>query len=200
MNITKLRKRPVVTAVLTAANILLFFICELRGGSGNSQVMRQMGAMIIPSPVSVRACLRLFTSLFLHFGFTHLMNNMVSLFVMGSFLEERTGHIRFLVIYLAGGLAGNLVSWYWYASRGEAVISAGASGAISALLGAAAAMTLLRKKEMRGVSIPRVLIAAALVVAPRPDAGIDLAAHAGGLAAGTLLMLLSEHLRSFFRY
>lgn len=193
-------RRHAVTVFLISLNILIFFICELRGGSGNHTVMRQMGAMVIPCDFSASSCLRLFTSLFLHFGFTHLMSNMVSLYVMGSFLEERTGHLRFLVLYLAGGIAGNLVSWYWYTATGETVISAGASGAISSLLGATAAMTLLRKKEMRGISLPRLLIAVLLVMIPRSDASIDLAAHIGGLAAGMILTPLTYLPKPFSRY
>ena len=183
-------RRNFVTFLLVGINILLFLVCELLGGSMNTDTMVKMGAMVTPSAFSLRECWRLLASAFLHFGFSHLLNNMVSLCAIGSFLEERIGHIRFLVLYLGGALIGNLVSWLWYTRTDTVTISAGASGAVCALLGAVAALVLFREKETRGISIPRMLLAVILVVLPRAGANVDLAAHAGGLAGGFLLMPL----------
>ena len=189
MRRTSLRPNT-VTLLLTGINILLFFICEGMGGSTNTAVMLRMGAMVTPSAFSLAECWRLLASAFLHFGFGHLFNNMVALFVMGSFLEPRIGHIRFLILYLWGAVFGNLVSWQWYTHMNEVTISVGASGAISALLGAVAALALFRRNEMRGISLPRLILAVILVVLPGTNGGVDLAAHAGGLAGGFFLMPL----------
>ena len=183
-------RRTPVTCLLIAANLVLFLLCELQGGSGSYTVMQRMGAIVTPAPFAPDLYWRLLASMFLHFGFTHLFSNMVSLYVLGSFLEERISHIRVLLVFLFGGIGGNLISWWWYTRLGSPSVSAGASGAVSALLGAIAALTLLGKKEMRGISLPRLAFAVILVVLPRSDASIDLAAHAGGLLCGFLLMAL----------
>ena len=103
-------RRTPATFLLILANIAVFLVCELLGGSENYDVMNRMGAVVTPTGFSPDLCLRLIAAMFLHFGFTHLFNNMVSLFVMGTFLEERIGRLRFLTVYLLGGTAGNVVS------------------------------------------------------------------------------------------
>ena len=51
--------------------------------------------------------------LFLHFGFDHLMNNMVVLLFVGNRLETELGKIKYLFVYLAGGLCGSIASALW---------------------------------------------------------------------------------------
>jgi membrane associated rhomboid family serine protease len=78
--------------------------------------------------------LSVLTSMFLHAGWLHLLGNMLFLFVFGNNVEERLGHLRFLLFYLAGGA----VAAYGFAlaDPGSAVPLVGASGAVSAVLGA----------------------------------------------------------------
>ena len=71
---------------------------------------------------------RLFTSMFLHFGFEHLMNNMFILGVIGWNLELEIGKWKYLAVYLLSGLMGNLLSAWMDIQTGEYAISAGASG------------------------------------------------------------------------
>ena len=75
---------------------------------------------------------RLFTAAFLHYGPLHLGMNMLALFLIGSVVEQALGHLRFLALYLAAGLAG---------SAGALLLTpnaptVGASGAIFGVLGA----------------------------------------------------------------
>jgi membrane associated rhomboid family serine protease len=78
--------------------------------------------------------LSVLTSMFLHAGWLHLLGNMLFLFVFGNNVEERLGHLRFLLFYLAGGA----IAAYGFAlaDPGSAVPMVGASGAVSAVLGA----------------------------------------------------------------
>mgnify|MGYP000343862201 FL=1 len=64
--------------------------------------------------------------MFLHFGIEHLINNMLVLFVLGSRLERVIGKLRFIVIYLAGGMTGSVLSLVWDLRQGEYAVSAGA--------------------------------------------------------------------------
>ena len=77
---------------------------------------------------------RLLTSLFLHGGFAHILGNMFFLYVFGDNIEDRMGHVTFLVFYLLGGVAATLAHGLFMTTSEVPMI--GASGAISAVLGA----------------------------------------------------------------
>ena len=76
----------------------------------------------------------LITSMFLHGGWLHLIGNMVFLWVFGDNVEAVMGHFGYLIFYLAGGLAATAAHIFF--NPGSSVPSVGASGAISAALGA----------------------------------------------------------------
>jgi rhomboid family protein len=76
----------------------------------------------------------LITSQFVHAGWLHLIGNMLFLFVAGTALEDRWGHVRFLVFYLVGGAVAALAFDATY--TGDSIPLVGASGAIAALMGA----------------------------------------------------------------
>ena len=67
----------------------------------------QRGALI-PALVAGGEWWRLLSSMFLHSGFIHLALNMISLYFLGSFVEEAFGRSRYLALYLLGGIAGGL--------------------------------------------------------------------------------------------
>jgi membrane associated rhomboid family serine protease len=74
------------------------------------------------------------TSLFLHGGLWHLLGNLLSLFVFGPNIEDRFGHVRFLLVYLACGLAAGITQIAF--SAGSEIPIVGASGAIAGVMGA----------------------------------------------------------------
>lgn len=74
--------------------------------------------------------------MFLHFGIEHLFGNMLTLIFLGDLLEKMIGKFRFILIYFLGGTAGNLLSLAKEMITGNYAISAGASGAIFAVVGA----------------------------------------------------------------
>jgi membrane associated rhomboid family serine protease len=75
-----------------------------------------------------------FASMFLHAGWLHLLGNMLFLFVFGRSIEDRYGHVKFLLIYFLCGLAAAVTHIYFNA--GSRVPTIGASGAIAGILGA----------------------------------------------------------------
>ena len=77
---------------------------------------------------------RLLTSMFLHGGVVHILGNMFFLWVFGDNIEDRLGHVGFLIFYLVGGVLATLVHGLF--SLASAVPMIGASGAVSAVLGA----------------------------------------------------------------
>jgi membrane associated rhomboid family serine protease len=76
----------------------------------------------------------IFASMFLHGGWLHLIGNMLFLFVFGRSIEDRYGHLKFLLIYFLSGLIAAMTHIFFNASSRLPTI--GASGAIAGILGA----------------------------------------------------------------
>jgi membrane associated rhomboid family serine protease len=76
----------------------------------------------------------LFTNMFLHGGWFHIISNMWALWIFGDNVEDRMGHFRFFIFYILCGLAANLVHYYFNQLAPVPVI--GASGAIAGVMGA----------------------------------------------------------------
>jgi membrane associated rhomboid family serine protease len=76
----------------------------------------------------------LFTSQFLHGGWLHILGNMLFLWIFGNNVEDRLGHVKFLIFYLACGALAALTQWFF--SAYSTIPSLGASGAIAGVMGA----------------------------------------------------------------
>lgn len=190
----ELKKEP-VTAALILVNMLAFFIVELTGGTENTVHMLECGAAFTPLILD-GAVYRLFTSMFLHFGPQHLMNNMLVLFVLGGRLERIAGGVKLLVIYLLGGIAGNVLSLYLELGSGDFTVSAGASGAVFAVMGAMIYAVLRHRGMVGDLSARQILIMAAFsLYFGFTSSGVDNAAHIGGLVGGFVLAVLLYHPR-----
>lgn len=191
----ELRKEP-VTIGLIIINILIFLAVEFTGGSENTLHMLDWGACYTPTILENSEFYRLFTSMFLHFGIEHLLNNMLVLFVLGSRMEQVTGKIRFLIIYLAGGVAGNIISMMLEIRSGDFAVSAGASGAVFAVMGAMIYVVIRNKGWLGDLSMRQILVMAGFsLYFGFTSSGVDNAAHVGGMAAGFILAVLLYHPR-----
>jgi membrane associated rhomboid family serine protease len=78
--------------------------------------------------------LTLVSSQFLHGGFMHLAGNMLFLWIFGNNVEDKLGHVKYLIFYLGCGILAGLTQWFF--SMGSAIPSLGASGAIAGVMGA----------------------------------------------------------------
>ena len=76
-------KKPVITIMIAAVNIIVFFALSFIGMTEDASFMAEHGAMFVPYVTEQGEYYRIFTSMFLHFGFQHLMNNMVMLIAIG---------------------------------------------------------------------------------------------------------------------
>ena len=94
-----IKKRPIITIGIIAINILVFIWLSFFGMTEDGSYMLEHGAMFVPLVLGNHEYYRLITSIFLHFGFAHLMNNMVMLFFLGSILEEEIGSFKYLLLY-----------------------------------------------------------------------------------------------------
>lgn len=183
-----LKSRQPVTLLIVGINIAVFIVLSILGNTEDALFMLNHGAVFVPLVVDGGEYYRIFTSMFLHFGLQHLFYNMLVLIFLGDYLEAALGKIRFLIIYLAGGIAGNLLSIAYELYTREFAVSAGASGAIFSVTGALIYLVLRKKDRVPGLSGQRLILMAVLTILQGMTAiGIDNEAHIGGLAAGFLL-------------
>ena len=191
----EIRKEP-VTVALILINVLVFIAVELTGTSQNAWHVLDYGAAYTPYIVQNGEVYRLFTSMFLHFGIEHLVNNMLVLFVLGSRLEQVIGKLRFLFSYLAGGIAGNIFSLILELRNQDFSVSAGASGAVFAVMGAMIYVVIRNKGWLGDLSMRQILVMAAFsLYFGFTSSGVDNAAHIGGMIAGFVLAVLIWHPR-----
>ena len=136
------RALPFVTVGLIVLNFLVFFY-ELSLGPEGPQIDNFINAFsLVPCEYTHRCAvyagtpnpfwLTLFSSMFLHGGWLHILGNMLFLFVFGIHVERSMGGLRYLVFYLMCGLGANALEII--ASAGSNLPGLGASGAISGVL------------------------------------------------------------------
>jgi len=204
--------KPVITVGLIALCTLVFF-WQLSLGSHAETLIQALGVMpaalfgypSLPSgAMPVPALLTVFTSMFLHGGWMHLIGNMLYLWIFGNNVEDAMGHGRFVLFYLLCGVAAVLAQAV--PAPDSTIPMIGASGAISGVLGA---YLLLYPHARVLVLIPlgyfsRMVYLPAMVVlgfwfllqllstllADPDQPGVAFGAHAGGFVAGMLLIPL----------
>ena len=175
---------------MTAVNIAVFIVLAIIGNTEDSLFMYEHGACYTPA-VMEGEYWRLISAIFLHFGAVHLIFNMVCLIGMGEMLETLTGPVRYLIIFLLGGIGGNLVSLAWDLKTGRYGISAGASGAVFAVIGALLVIFLIHRHEAGAERVKRMaMMVVLMVIEGFTQPGTDNAAHIGGLLTGMLLALI----------
>jgi len=187
----KYREKPVCTIALIALNVIVFFWLSFGGITEDAFYMLEHGAMYPYHFFELKEYYRILTSMFLHFGFEHLMNNMVTLYIMGMYLEPVVGRWKFSVIYVISGLGGGLLSVLaeWFAN--DYAISAGASGAIFGLTGALFCLTILNRGQISGLTKQNMLVMIGISLYNGfVSEGVDNMAHMGGLIFGFLAALL----------
>ena len=161
-----------------------------------------------PGPVPIY--LTILSAMFMHGGFAHIAGNLLYLWIFGDNVEHRFGGLPFLVLYLSGGIAGTFAQ---IALGPDSVIpNLGASGAISAVLGAY--LVLFPRNRVYAVfffsiiSIPAVVAIGlwialqfingygAIMVAQETVGGVAYGAHIGGFLAGAIIAMV---MRLFIR-
>ena len=134
---------PVMTVGLIVLNILVFLYQISLGPRGGELFVYQFGAIpsvifgsqTLPSElVAIPASFSIFTSMFLHGGFMHLIGNMLYLWIFGNNIEDAMSHGRFVVFYLLTGVVASMS--HFLTDVSSEIPTIGASGAISGVLGA----------------------------------------------------------------
>ena len=194
---TARRTLPVVTYALILLNVLFFFV-ELSGGDPFIQQWSVVPRRLLANPAGDFPTV--FTSMFMHAGWVHLLGNMLYLWIFGDNVEDNFGHVKFLTFYLLCGVAATFAQVLM--SANSTVPNLGASGAIAGVLGAY--ILLFPKGQVRVLMGRGVIPVPALVVIgfwivlqlvsgvgsisnTAETGGVAYMAHIGGFFAGLIL-------------
>jgi len=207
------RRFPLLTLVLIVLNVLVF-VYELLLPSENALNSFIFDWGLIPArlmQLDSLAILTVFTSMFIHSGFMHIIGNMLYLWVFGDNIESALGSARFLIFYLLCGVG---------AALGQVLIDpaseipmVGASGAISGVMGgylllfpqAQVETLLMLGWYIRMVRLPAIVVLGLWIamqllsglasLGTAASGGVAFFAHVGGFVAGLILVLVLRRRR-----
>lgn len=215
------RSTPIVTIGLIAANLLVWF-WELSGPGVEYHVLKNgyypcalEGPCHVPAPIPIHPLPwyeGAFSSMFMHASWQHILGNMLFLWIFGNNIEDALGKVRYLVWYLAAGLAATAAQTAATLGAGNvldaSIPNIGASGAIAGVLGAyfvllprARVLTLIIVGFVFIREIPAVWFLAVWIglqlwsgglslLAPQGGGGTAFFAHIGGFVFGVTTVLL----------
>lgn len=177
-----------VTYGIIAINAIVFVLMAINGAGifdPNAIIHINWGSNYTPLTLS-GDWWRLITCVFIHFGIIHLVMNIYALYMAGVYLEPMLGKTKYIVAYLATGIFASLASLWWHK---EGVNSAGASGAIFGLYGVFLALLLtnLIPKQVRRSLLSSIGVFVVFNLLYGAKAGVDNAAHMGGLLSGLVV-------------
>jgi membrane associated rhomboid family serine protease len=226
--------KPYINYVLIALNVLIFIFLQGMGANIDftyafatvpAEILRGTdivtGSQIVTDPLTkesftvpglqptpIPVYLTTITAMFMHGGWLHLFGNMLYLWVFGDNLENRLGHVRYLMFYLVCGILASLSHVFFsvYMNDSTLIPSLGASGAISGVLGGYLLLFPKRKVRMFAlriiISVPAIaalgiwivfqLISGIAMLNSGESGGVAYAAHIGGFFAGLLLIKLFD--------
>ncbi len=181
------------TVVLAAANIAVYVLGVLSPKLGRA--IYAGGVLSLDGVVLDREFFRIVTSMFLHADTRHLFSNTVALLYLGDPIEKRLGAVRYLILYFAAGIGGNLLTILWELRTMENWNSLGASGAVFGLIGGLLVLCIAYRNRMGSITPARVAAMAVYsVYSGFMMENVNNIAHIGGLvtglAAGALMVLI----------
>ena len=204
------RSFPLITILIIVANFIVFAFWQLGVGLEQSVAL----AALVPSELAkgnVQEATYLFTSMFMHGSWMHLIGNMWFLWIFGNNIEDITSHFRFIIFYVLCGLAA--AGAHILANPSSTIPLVGASGAVSGVLGAyllkhphARVRTLIPLFPFaRIIDIPAFIFliiwiglqifSQATSRIPEEGGGVAYLAHIAGFVAGMLLIKLFQQRR-----
>ena len=180
-----------VTIMLIVINVIVFIALEIIGDTENAEFMYLHGASFPKAIYEDGEYWRLLTAAFLHFGLDHLLNNMVILGCAGHFLEESLGHGKYLLLYLISAVGSNYISYEQMCRSNEYAVSAGASGAIFAVIGGLLWVVIRHRGRYETLTARgMVFMIVMCLYYGISTAGVDNWSHLGGLIFGFALCVI----------
>lgn len=198
------RTSPIVTYILIALNILVFLL-ELAGGESFITKWAFIPSRFLANPMTNIPTI--FTAMFMHAGWAHLIGNMLYLWIFGDNVEDRLGKVKFLIFYLICGIAATFAQFV--IDPHLSVPNVGASGAIAGVLGAYILMwpqgriNVLLGRSM--TTMPALIVIGfwfllqfmsgiGSLYSTSEDEGVAYMAHVGGFLTGLLVAFIFKAL------
>lgn len=188
------RSVPYMTYLLIAANFLVFYF-ELNLGDSFVLAFSVIPAHLLANPVG--QFFTVFSAMFMHAGWMHILGNMLYLWIFGDNIEDAIGHGNFLIFYLLCGIAATFAQAL--ADPTSTVPNLGASGAIAGVLGSY--LILFPRQRVRVLWIAFIIPLPAILVigiwfllqvmseASSASGSVAYMAHIGGFITGAILIL-----------
>ena len=208
------RRFPIVNWIIIALNGLVFYHELTLGNAGLERFIQTWG--LVPANLAAhpgQAWITIYTAMFIHGGWLHILSNMWVLFIFGDNIEDRLGSFRYLIFYLLSGTAAALLQAYLTLKSTGPMI--GASGAIAGVLGAY--LVLYPRAKIASlvpilfiftiIEIPAVLFllfwfilqlySGLFMLSGGADSGVAWWAHVGGFLFGMVAVLLFSRRRTY---
>ena len=186
----KVEKAKVLSAtnIIIAINVIAFIYMAIRGDVYDTAYLVECGGMFPEYVMEKHEYYRLVTCMFIHIGFSHLFNNMLVFFFIGNRLEQCIGRIKRIIMYLVAGIFSSVASCIWYYTYAPNTVSAGASGAVFAIIGGLLAVALFdRTKKYLFKSKLIIVFIAYELFSGITTAGVDNIAHIAGVIGGVFI-------------
>ena len=131
---------------------------------------------------------RIISSMFLHADFDHILSNMLTLGLIGTYLEMELGTFRYLTVYFCSGIIAGCSSMGYNMMLGSIIPSIGASGAVFGVVGGLLCMVIVKRRMVSQYDIRRIIFMACFsLYCGFANEGIDNMAHIGGFIGGFLV-------------
>ena len=182
--VERLRKVPVTVALLIT-NVIIFLLCAF--WPDTAAILYGTGMLQASAVLQQGEYWRAITSMFLHADTAHLFSNMIMLLFVGEGIERIMGSLHYLLLYLLSGLLGNALSLAIDVAHGANGMSLGASGAVFGVMGAMLLLVFVQRRRFQKEVVLRVALGVGCCLYNGfVTAGINNAAHVGGMAGGFL--------------
>ncbi len=169
--------------------VVVYIVLEIMGNTNSASFMIEHGGLYVPAVILGGQWYRLLTAAFIHFGLPHLINNLLLLVALGSYLERIYGHVRYAILYVVCAVGANAVSLVHMVRTDSNAVAGGASGVVFGMMGALLFFLVSQKGHYRELPIRRFLIMLVLCLYFGFASGgfVDNAAHVGGLIVGFIM-------------
>ncbi len=173
-----------VTLGIIAFNILFFMVSAFTRG-----LLYNKGAFSVYYLLYEKEWWRLITSMFLHADVSHLIGNMLLLYLSGEIIEKYTGKWKYLMLYFFSGITGSLLYALYEFITDYYIETIGASGAVFGIVGALLVLVVSYKGRYGDITAGRILFMIVyMIYTGLHTVNVNNAAHIGGLLGGILLM------------
>lgn len=189
-----------ISNIIIAVNIIVFIIVMLGGDVNDAAYIESKGGLTVDG-IKSGEYYRMFTSLFLHFGATHLFYNMLFIFSFGNTIEPFLGKLKLALVYFGGGLGGSVLAYIYNTDHNPYAVTAGASGAAYALMGGLIALAILVPEARRQNNPLALIVIAVLFISEgfTSDSNVANSAHIGGIVFGFIIAFLIIVLDGFIK-